>query len=873
MVTNLGNSSLPATAFWTFGQPFQPGEVPSGSIVSANLNGIPVPIGAGAQKYHADGSLAWAQITADFSGISLLAGVGQTLTFIIGGGSWSNSTTRTNSDWSALLDTVELTNLSTTSTSNPDMDGAGTWTATFDAGGTNTIETYSSSPRGIYVSVKAQIKNGSTVHAYLVARMEYLVCQKADTSLGPIASRGPFIENIQMLKSNAESLNNPGQFTYDLNWKRNGVSQRSQLQVPHIAGSFACMPRYDGLWDWNTADPQIGITQDYNLTRKTKKTPPFLTGVSYTGSSSSLPNNPITGIDTITGIFTISTVYNIFGIQKGPISVGFTASVMPTGLSADPTIYWASYVSNSTFAVYDTYAHALAGGSTGKVIPSTSGTSVLVRPSIAPMNPASYQQYMPSSGGRFDLSWYSEWGTAYHFGNTPEFQRLARVMAHAYAGVPIMVLNDVTGKIPNFSNTSIAGLGSTLTTTWWTTGPGQLSSSNLGGGTFATGGVNGWFPDGAHEPGAVHYAVWVMEGGTVLRDLIMLMGARAIGTTPYQPQRNLVISGTTYYCSVCFTWAGATARAGAWNLREIVHGAFVAPNGGPEETYFRQVLSDNCSEFAAYQAYKGGNYSALGVIYYDETDYPPQTHQVGWPMMSGFMQSYMGFATSMAAILQGDFVSGLNTIATYNAKWNVGLYTSSFPAYYATAYSMSYCLSDSNVGASPGAYVSTPAQIGLGGDNMIFDYVSGSSTITFDGASALPPWTIAVGDTFRPFNYYCYDTSAPRNISPSPYVDGTNYVVTGIGSGNFTVGVTAGATVIDCGGYFLPTGQPNPGSGTLSGDQNSPDGYLAYHIAGLGVQSVFGATNASTAYTNALGRFTGTAGYAQESQWAFQNSV
>lgn len=873
-ITNLGGSSLPATAFWYIGHPFKPTEVPSGSIVTASITGgTNIPITAIAQKYEADGSLDRSEFILDFSGVSLASNASTLLTFAITPGSWSTTTSRTNSDWEGLIDTVQLTNLTTTGTSHPDMDKAGTWTAAFDGGGTNTIEVIGQGPQGLYVNVKAALVNTGTTHAYLVARMEYLVCQKADTTLGPIASRGPFIENLQLLKANAESVVNPSQFTYDFNWLRNGSSQRSQLQAPNITGSTAKLCRYDGQWDWNGTDPQIGVTQDYTLTRKTLKIPSFITGISYTGGANCVPNTSVTGINTTTGVFTVGDVTTFIGPDNYPVAIGFTAASMPTGLSADPAVYWASYVSGTTFKIYDSFAHALAGGSTGQVVPSTSGTSVLIRLSCAPQTPGCYQQYMPGGSARTDISLLSEWGSAYHVGNTPDFQRLARVQAYARLSIPTSVLNDATGKVPNWGNTSISGLGTPMPT-------GVVGS--------VTGGLNNWTPDNGHWPGNVNYSVWLMEGGSVLRDNLLCEGNTMNQGSSYAALRNMVIGGITYYTCCCFNQAGEGARYGAWDLRLISYAAFAAVNGSAEETYYRGVMQQNCAEWEAYLTYKGGNFGALGIIQYDDTDYPPRglnylaTHLV----VEGFMQSYMGLATATAAILHGDYVSGLNTVATYAAKFLVGLYTTSFPAYFATSYSMANCLADDST-APPGTYVSSFAELGLSGaagSNFSFDF-NGTSTVTFNNTSSNAPWPVTTGDTYRPQNYLNLATGGGGPSAPSPFADGTDYVITGASgtfgsgsaSGTFTTALTAGSTVTGVGGWFLPTGQGNPSSGSVSqylDDITSGDCYLMYQVAALATQAIYGATGASTACSNAYGRFAGgSSAFNTRCDWAFQSTV
>src|SRR5262245_51875549 len=73
-------------AFWAIGAPFVPGEVPTGSIVTAKVGATSVPINCGARKLHHGGgspanlSLDWAQCVVDFTGVTLSTSSSATLT-------------------------------------------------------------------------------------------------------------------------------------------------------------------------------------------------------------------------------------------------------------------------------------------------------------------------------------------------------------------------------------------------------------------------------------------------------------------------------------------------------------------------------------------------------------------------------------------------------------------------------------------------------------------------------------------------------------------------------------------------------------------------------------------------------------------------
>lgn len=56
-----------------------------------------------------------------------------------------------------------------------------------------------------------------------------------------------------------------------------------------------------------------------------------------------------------------------------PVQVSNTGGGLPAGLSA-ATTYWVNVIDVNTFYFYDTQAHAIAGGSTGRIDITTAGT-------------------------------------------------------------------------------------------------------------------------------------------------------------------------------------------------------------------------------------------------------------------------------------------------------------------------------------------------------------------------------------------------------------------------------------------------------------------------------------------------------------------
>jgi hypothetical protein len=446
-------------------------------------------------------------------------------------------------------------------------------------------------------------------------------------------------------------------------------------------------------------------------------------------------------------------------------------------------------------------------------------------------------------------------------------------MAYAMASIPGSILDDTTGKIPCLITPAVTGLGADQHTTYWSLQAGGSSSSNIGGGTTATGGNNGWTGGTAHYPGSAPYAVWVMEGGTVLRDILLLQANVMIGTMQ-QNFRNYAIppgSGTTRY-GVLIAQSSET-RLGAWAIRALGFGAFAAGNGSPEETYLRNLISNNCASWSDYVAWRGGNFGNLGLVYNnDGNGLPPTGSTLGHNFQSQFPQSYFGVAVPMCALLHGDYVAGLSGLVSYIAKWLVNLYTTSFPPFFATVYSIAPSLSDDGA-AAPGSYPSTLSQMGIGGGgNTLFATNGTTGVITMTG-DAPPPWTLAIGDTWRPQNY-AYE--GDLNAAPAPFVDGNNYLITATGAGGtygtFTTATIGASAVSGIGGYWLPTAQGSPG-GTIQG-ATDPDGYCIWQMAGLAMHAIYGTTSADTAWTNCNTRWGGNAAtVATRADWAYQKTL
>ncbi len=890
-INNAGIGPMPADAFWTIGHPFPVGQVPRGSIVTATLGGAAVPVQGIASSTHADGSLAWTQLMIDLSGVAIAAGASKDLVLATSVGAWSTTTVRTNADWVALAHTVEITNLSTTSSSAADMDGAGTWTATFNNGASNTFDVYGQGPRGLWVTVQARFTNGATTHRFLYAEMEYWVTQRADLSRGPVAWRGPVIRNDEGFKLN------PGTFTYDIAFKQAGSTVRSETGVPHIAFSWSWIASLGVEMEWSASNPNIWVSQDYTKLRKAFPALPFRDGIVYTGNVSSQATTTITGINTSTGVFTVVGTDSLKGHDSSrTAAVDFMAPVLPTGLSSGIR-YWIVFLSGTTFQVYDTLAHALSAGATGKVIPSTSGAGVVARLCLAPTASAMIDQGQNSPGARNDLSIITEWGAAYIVANTQAYQRYARVTGYAQSHGPICVINDKTGKVPSLLNSTgsyptpagLIGAGQTgatyIDTHWGTTSFSADFNPPSGPTGFGIGEPNGWQVPLNHMPAPI-FAVWLLEGGAIARELLYLIANQVIGSIGYMPQRNFALGVTTYYaCGTTYT----EPRTNAWNLRAYANAMYAAPDGSVEQEYFKNVVGSNAAAINAYVAYEGTNFSNLGFYNYVQGDYPPEAHTLQPPGVNGISQYAMGYsvlAFAWADLLVGDRVPGLAAAADMQARGLNNLFNVLCP-WFASSYV--FGVLTSAAGASPpGSFVSSATDIGCGaGSNIHFAYSSGGTDVTWSNVD--PWWEVAINDKFRPQDVFSLSGSA--NAPPTPLTIGTNYFIVSVNipAKTFKISATLGGspitftqTVIDSGGWFIPAGQSCPVAGdndnyvlgnanVWPGDTNDPDGYMAVWVAAAAMQTIRGATGASAAYDKADARmnFTGSGNWNTKASWAY----
>ena len=877
------NTNTLTNAFWTMGYPFKAGEIPTGKIVSGcTLGGSSVPCSLIARKLAANGDVEWGQLLVDFTGISLPAAGTASLVLSTATGSWSSTTSCANSRWEALSDAVTLSNLTVPAgaPTGTDITGSGTWVATFDGGATNTIETYGSSPQGLYVQVIAAFTSAGITHRNLRAVMDYWVTEDGagNCAVTPIESWGPFIENVILHPGAVNSTISA--FLYDAAFDRGATKVRDcstalaycGLTTPAFAEGNANRPDAQG--DWTASDPGIYVTQDYTAVVATKRAPPFAAGVVYAGGLIQL-NTGITSVSGAVFTFSASSSKGIFDASGGnyyPSAVEFTTIGSLTGVSLN-TVYWAVRESNTTLSLYDTLAHALSNGATGLITPAGSiGSGVTLEIDSAPGTTGQFALDMQVPGGRPDISLTSEWGAAYLVGNTQAWQRLGRVMSYDQASIPVFGA-DATAttqqQLISFVDSANTPAGMTSRTND-NYGGGGTPSSDINGGATPKGGQGGYIYDNAHNPSPA-YLVWLLEGGPFLRDVLIGFGEGSLAASYSINRRNLQIpGGALYNGAFSCTQLGTAMRAAGWVTRNVVSAAMAATQGSAEEAYFRNLLTVSTAECAAWTTYLPAAYQTTGFIYMNQTvGGSPNT--IGNTVVEGFMESFAAIGLAWGDLLQGDYVAGLGTQSTYISGWLDHFYGAGGCPYFSTAYEFGPGLSDPGA-AIPGNYVSTWGEVGIdSGVGAIMNLSSSSPTVTLIPATKMP-WTLTPGDGIR-FTLDNTNGNGTVPAPPAPFVTQTDYYIGNPNqaaktfelydtsahaiAGGSTGLLQAAATMNGASGWTIPLQVGCPATGTISGSGSDPGGYVMQSLTPTAMLVELGILPVAD-YNNVKALFTGS---------------
>ena len=792
-----------------------------------------------------------------------------------------------------------------------DVTGTGTWTATFDGGATNTIETYGAGPQGLYVEVTAQLMSNGTAHRDIDVVMDYYVPEKADgtcPSNQPVMSYGPFIFNT-LLHPSVAAKSTTGAFAFDAAFTRGVTTVRSEAGLMLAAMSVGPMTRFDGAPDWSADDPAAWVSQNYGLVVDTRKIPPFrknITGYNPSAAGSEF-GGPCTS-DAVTGFtsttLTINSIVCIYGNDPHVNQIEpaqFAGTVVPGGTSAS-TLYWLLNLGAKSIAVYDTFLHAYAGGATGRVTLTSAGTSAIVENVPAPGGTGQWDQSLTDSSDRPDLSPTTEWAAAYLVGNTQAWQNTGRIAALSQMSLGIQGQDAETGSA---NQRLLSVMDAANTPVGWTPystvsyGSGGNNSSLINSGVASPGGTNQWLWSGSATAHLTtgYYVAWLMEGAPVLRDMLLIQGEGLIAVQNGMATRNLVLANptpTTYYGSTTCVYGGGATRVGAWHTMGPIFALFAATQGSQEETYFTNLLTENMNLCAALRTFEGTNFAALGETFLPDTLLPnvSSSSTILTPNAETFMNSYQAAVHAVGALLVQDRVAGLMTQATHSSQWTSHLYGfGGFQCgYFASAYAHSGHLSEINA-ASPGSYVSSWSEYSFNKGNAETASFNTSNPVIQSvnwSTGAGGPYTMAAGDHVR-FSNAANDDLIGHvgSLPPSPFAVDTDYVVLAAGLDNTahtyelatlaapTTPLQATAAASGVYEYFVPLVSGNvtncPATGSIQALVTNDDSYLSEQMSVLAAQVELGISAAGTAttgaYADAANRFLGAC--TQSAQWCW----
>lgn len=924
-INNADTNPLPATALWSFYRTFARAAVPSGKTVQALVGGASYPLGVIPINTYPNGDLKQAQLTLNISGLSLAGGSSATLQLQSVTGARTSSSSRTTADWTALADTLEVTVNATSGASGVGMNKAGTYIGAFDAGATNNVIVWGDCTNGKIWKVRCKLVNTGDPHTFMTGWAEYFSFENAGVA-GPVMCRFQ-IRNAYGYLLDPGGTNGFAQFTYDLTWKRGGVAQQTitGIQQEPGTGSWIAHSRGDGQGIWTANEPIIYLTESIAQFTGTRQVPPYITSTTYNIGGGSGVGQVVTTISTTTGSVTCSQnkFVTAFGTNAQPVPFRMTAAAMPTGLSA-ATTYWAQSTGTNSFDIYDTRDHgslanspawvgggtytigqvrkndtnpykfykcttggmaAGSGGPTGTgtgivdgtvvwdyvtapIVPSTTGTSVLVYHSYAPMGFGTATIALGSGGNRADIALLPEWDDARILGTDSvlERQRWSRTNAMAYLTTSRVCVLETTDRIPNLSSVAHGALTPTKQTHNW-----RATANRVGIPPWTTTDTFVQACDMTHFPN-LSYLTYILEGGPLNQDSVIFGGNQSPGTSAV---KSVSVPGGATWPSVIIN--SVNPRESAWSFRNLLYAANCTNDGSDEQAYFKALVKMQGDFFADVMANASANFLLIGAF--------------GLGILSSnscseanYQNFYFGQTTCLGLFMFSDDSSvNTNLLGLANHQLGVGIcgFYQNGLGYFTTSYRD--MKTQGTATADLSTYVGSWNDVGFAaGSSQLAAYNAGTGVVTTSGGA--PFIGLANGDKFMPIiNDMAIPGSGPA--PPTPLVEGTWYYIRGISGTNpnytFQLETSPGAADINSFGsspsncrYTWHTFQTAP-SNTGPNDPTGPAGYEALARAAVAMGCIAGVNNCATVWAEANSRnptnFNNTAG-ASVCQFAFQNA-
>ena len=197
-----------------------------------------------------------------------------------------------------------------------------------------------------------------------------------------------------------------------------------------------------------------------------------------------------------------------------------------------------------------------------------------------PFAPRGFTQYMPTTGGRFDIGPATGWQAAWLISGDARAAAFATGQAEAAGGIPWHFWDPGGGA---------DGQGGWLDTRRW---PG-LWTDPRGGAPPRTlpqpiPTDTGWSPDDAHQPD-VAFVPYLLTGRRAFLDEVLAQGARSVVSTYPAGRKPSPRAGDVIVAN------GGQVRGSAWNLRQVDEAAWIVPDDDPNASFLRAAATDNWS--------------------------------------------------------------------------------------------------------------------------------------------------------------------------------------------------------------------------------------------------------------------------------------
>ncbi len=237
-------------------------------------------------------------------------------------------------------------------------------------------------------------------------------------------------------------------------------------------------------------------------------------------------------------------------------------------------------------------------------------------------------EYMPEGGGRPDIGPLPRWDARHIISQDPRARPAVLGSGDLSGSWPIHYRDENTGYVPSID---------TYPQIWTDNLPGSFGEGNT---------AAGYTPDWSHQPSLGYYPYLITGDYHYLEELQFWANWNLISRSPEDWNRD----GTLGLLD------GDQVRALGWNLRTLLHAAWITPDGHPSKAYFESKLDSNLNHLI--NRYITENRAPLGYVpslseankvsaWMDDF----VTHAIGWAHHLGYAE-----ATNLMRNWKGQFV-------------------------------------------------------------------------------------------------------------------------------------------------------------------------------------------------------------------------